>query len=152
MRAAMSRRLTLALTAACMLTLAACGDESGASPPAKAALRFPDIQHFTLIGTVDGEAATGEMVLTIDGGGVNLLQFRIVSFSFGELRGEGFAQILTIDNTFTILLTVDAPFLGYVQVAGRRRFPMGLGWEIPSFDDFTLSGGADIDFAATADG
>jgi hypothetical protein len=74
-----------------------------------------ETKTYSVIGTVNGEFAQGELVLGASTAGLNTITFPVLSFSIGRISGSGTAEFFTLSNSLTI--TIDA------QAAGRAGSP-----------------------------
>jgi len=97
------RRLKPLVSSLLVVILAACGSGNGGSP-------CPDVPPppegslgYSLIGTVNGETADGDLVLLAKPiTEPNLVRYDVASFSLGQISGQGTAELSTFDNRLTI--------------------------------------------------
>lgn len=104
---------------------------------------------YTLTGVLSGSAAEGELQLVADDRvEPNLVSFTVPSFAFGDLTGTGTAEFFTLDNSFTLKLTVHAAPEQAVFITGRAHVE-ATGYF--TFGEFTAAGdGYELQFSALA--
>src|SRR5690606_21614436 len=76
---------------------------------------------YTLTGTLNGAGAEGQLRFVYNHFEPNLEVFTVPSFTFGDLIGTGTAEFFTLDNSFTLKLTVLTPSQQEVFLTGRAR-------------------------------
>ena len=132
------------------LVPAGCGGSQEAFGAPTPTQRSQPVQSYALVGTLNGQPASGRMVLVYEGvAGANLLKFSVSAFVMAGLRGIGDAQYLTIGKRLTI--DVDAQTASQEQVAlsGSQKGVSVIGI-FPVIADFTLSSeGYAITFSGT---
>jgi hypothetical protein len=106
--------------------------------------------RYALDGTLNGAPASGTMVLralsTVE---PNVVRYEVVSFDFSALNGSGTAEFFTLNNSFTLNVTVGFPEQEHVALHGGASI---LATGPLAFSQFHLTAdGYDLTFLARAD-
>jgi hypothetical protein len=128
--------------------LGGCGDDGDSrqlTPPTPTATPRA-LQRYSLVGTANGQPAQGQLTFAVASGEPNLIRYDIISFVFGPFEGSGMAEFFTLDNSFTVHLSVRAPGGQDVELAGRASV---LSTAPLAFGDFDVRGeGRTLTFSA----
>jgi hypothetical protein len=131
--------------------LMGCGSD-GSSATAEATPTPMVRGQYALVGTVNGEAATGRLGIVGRGIGLNVILYDVTVFSMDGLTGgSGSGELSTLTNELTLDITVQAPTGSVIRLGGTGHATLENGGvlQIPSF--VLRGGGFSVQFEATLD-
>lgn len=104
---------------------------------------------YSVTGTIDDQPAEGSLILAKGGVGLNEINFTVVDFRIGNIRGTGTAQYATLYRTLELTIHATVDDRSAVDLSGTARFVYEEIGEM--ITDFPLSApGYQIVFSATA--